>query len=71
MSESPTVRASFGRVAYHGYREFADGRSLVSGAPLPTWDEQSDEIKSAWDAAADEVVQQYEHFRSLLRGESS
>lgn len=52
MSESIDI----GRVAYEGYRAASDGKSLVSGEPLPTWGEQAPEIREAWRAAADAVL---------------
>lgn len=45
-----------GQVAYEGYRAASDGKSLVSGAPLPAWSEQAPEIREAWRAAADAVL---------------
>jgi len=43
---------TFGQIAYEAYREFSHGKSLISGAQLPTWDEQSPEICDAWQHAA-------------------
>jgi hypothetical protein len=48
-------RKSLGQVAYEAYYERAGGLSLVSGYPLPVWDAQHDEIKEAWEAAAQAV----------------
>jgi len=45
-----------GRAAYDGYREYSDGKSLISGETLPEWEDQSAEIRAAWRAAADCVV---------------
>jgi hypothetical protein len=45
-----------GKLAYEGYSAYSDNKSLVSGEPLPTWEEQSEEIRGAWRAAADVVV---------------
>jgi hypothetical protein len=45
-----------GQAAYEGYRVYSDGRSLVSGEPLPDWHQQDPEIRAAWRAAADAVV---------------
>ena len=51
------VRAqSLGETAYSGYFVACDGKSLISGAELPSWDEQSAEIRAAWQAAADAVL---------------
>lgn len=41
-----------GQVAYDGYRERSRGVSLISGQELPTWDDQDDDVRSAWCAAA-------------------
>ena len=45
-----------GKIAYDAYFKYSGGKSLVSGAPLPKYEEQADEIKSAWDAAANAVL---------------
>lgn len=44
-----------GQVAYEAYCKSSDGKSLISGAPLPTWDMLKPEIKTAWNAAAEAV----------------
>lgn len=41
-----------GKANYEGYRAAAMGKSLISGAPLPEWDELTYQIKLAWDAGA-------------------
>lgn len=43
---------SLGREAYEAYCRSSGGKSLVSGADLPTWENLSDEIKSAWKCSA-------------------
>lgn len=43
---------SLAQVAYDGYYRKSNGLSLVSGAPLPTFDKLAPEIVAAWDAAA-------------------
>lgn len=50
-----------GRVAYEAYCKASGGKSLVSGAPLPAWDALCQEIRDAWDAAADAVIDRYGH----------
>ena len=40
-----------GRVAYDAYRDAAGGRSLVTGDPLPSFDELPAQIRAAWEAA--------------------
>lgn len=47
---------TLGQIAYEGYGERADGVSLVSGEPLPGWDDLSPVIAEAWEAAAQAVV---------------
>jgi len=47
---------STGEVAYSAYFVACGGKSLVSGAELPSWDEQAEEIRAAWQAAADAVA---------------
>jgi hypothetical protein len=47
---------SLGKINYQGYRLAAAGRSLVSGAELPEWDDLPSEIQGAWEAAADAVA---------------
>lgn len=46
---------SLGETAYAGYLASCGGKSLISGAPLPAWADQSEAIRAAWDAAADAV----------------
>lgn len=48
-----TAQPHPGRVAYAGYCQATDGKSLVSGEPLPEWDQLSEAIQRAWMAAAD------------------
>jgi hypothetical protein len=45
-----------GKVAYDAYFANSKGKSLISGAPLPSWEQQADAIKNAWRAAAEAVV---------------
>ena len=47
---------SLGERAYVGYYVACGGRSLISGAELPSWDEQDEKIQVAWECAADAVV---------------
>lgn len=46
---------SLGETNYAGYWAACGGKSLISGAPLPAWADQSEAIRAAWDAAADAV----------------
>lgn len=53
---------TLGQIAYEAYCKARDYRS-VRGELLPTFDNQSPDVKAAWDAAAnavsDEVKQQH------------
>ena len=44
-----------GQIAYEGYTGHTGGKSLVSGEPLPLWDDVTLEIKQAWEVAAASV----------------
>lgn len=57
MGDTPDLPTGYGQVAYHGYFEASNGKSLISGAALPQWHEQSQEIRTAWDAAANAVIE--------------
>ena len=56
---------SLGQVAYEGYAEHAGWNSLISGAQLPPWDNQSAEVQQAWQAGAEAV------YRSLPRSDAA
>lgn len=45
-----------GQIAYEAYFQFSNGKSLVSGAPLPTWGEQAEKIRVAWNVAAQAAI---------------
>ena len=47
---------SYGQIAYEAYSSHTDGKSLVSGAELPKWDELRKEIKEAWKTASKAVI---------------
>lgn len=47
---------TLGQVAYEGYLTYSDGKSLKTGEPLPTWIDQGDDIKSAWEFSARDVI---------------
>lgn len=47
---------TLGSIAYNAYREASDGKSLISGAPLPAWGAQHPLIMEAWDAAGHAVA---------------
>lgn len=44
-----------GRAAYMAYREDSQGKSLVSGAEIPLWQDLDPRIQQAWNAAAHQV----------------
>ena len=47
---------SLGQIAYEAYCASTNWKSLVSGASLPPWIDVKAEIKIAWEAAAEAVV---------------
>lgn len=49
---------SYGQIAYEAYLKYSDGKSLVSGATLPRWEDLAGNIRDAWLAAAQAVVEQ-------------
>lgn len=50
-----TRNYDFAKKAYDAYSAQSGGKSLISGAPLPTFDVLTAEIQDAWYAAADAV----------------
>ena len=59
MTVTDTAGNTPGKIAYNAYYAYSDGKSLVSGQPLPTWEDQADEIKEAWESAGDAVATYY------------
>lgn len=45
-----------GATAYRAYFDKCGGKSLISGAPLPAWMDQSVAIREAWIEAAHAVA---------------
>ena len=45
-----------GQVAYTAYRDHTNGRSLVSGEPIPEWEFLPEQVKAAWQAAGEAVA---------------
>lgn len=43
---------NYGKIAYGAYCNATGGRSLISGAELPTWDKLDARIQNAWVEAA-------------------
>ena len=58
-AENTDVKPTYGHVAYNGYRKASNGKSLVTGTPIPPWDGMPEAIRDAWDAAAGEVIFYY------------
>lgn len=50
-----------GRTAFEAYAERAGGRSLVTGQDIPPWDNTRQEVRDAWEAAAEAVLNRDEH----------
>ena len=50
---------TYGECAYEAYRFHQDGKSY-SGHPIPAWYAVREDIKSAWEAAANQVLALYE-----------
>lgn len=50
------MEPNLGQIAYEAYYTYSDGRSLISGAALPTWADQASSIQEAWTAAANAVA---------------
>ena len=44
------------RIAYMAYRRHTGGKSLVTGAELPEWEQIDPRIREAWCAALDAVI---------------
>lgn len=49
--EEAKVAAELGRVAYEAYGESV-GWTTFSGTKMPTWEEQNERLKQAWNSAA-------------------
>lgn len=45
-----------GQVAYEAYYQSSYGVSLITGVPLPKWENQRLEIQLAWEACAEAVI---------------
>ena len=48
----PAPAPGLGQIAYDGYCASSGGKSLVSGAVLPSWADLKPEIRAAWESAA-------------------
>lgn len=47
---------SLGQVNYEAYRADSQGRSLVTGQPIPTFEKLQPAIQHAWEVAAEAVA---------------
>ena len=47
------------KIAYDAYKQFSRGKSLISGDALSDFENLSDNIKDAWKAASEAVVDQF------------
>jgi hypothetical protein len=47
---------NLGKIAYDAYFKYSEGKSLISGQPLPTWENQDSRIQQAWQAAGQNVI---------------
>jgi hypothetical protein len=45
-----------GQIAYEGYRNHTDGKSLATGAVIPEWDQLRVDIQQAWQASANHLL---------------
>lgn len=54
---------SFGCIAYEAYYESSLGKSLVSGAELPAWQDLPIGIRNAWERAADAVHREWSNIK--------
>lgn len=47
---------NLGQLAYETYVKAVNGRSLVSGQPLPAWNTLTAEMQAAWTTTAETVA---------------
>lgn len=58
------MEESLGYVAYEGYMIACNSRSLISGDPLPSWEDQDPRIREAWNVVAEAVLRRDRERRS-------
>lgn len=63
------MKANLAEIAYEAYRKQSGGVSLVSGQPIPAFEELQDDIKVAWHEAAQAVIAATTNFRFQLGDE--
>lgn len=61
----PVTVLSAGQAAYEAYRFIAGGKSLVSGATLPAYEQLPATIQLAWDGAARSAIDWWHADRDL------
>lgn len=47
---------TFGQIAYQAYYDASSGKSLITGEPLPRWDQVDERIQAAWNWAGMAVI---------------
>jgi hypothetical protein len=50
------IPRDYAEIAYKAYYDFSQGKSLISGLPLPKFNEQREDVQKAWEAAAKAVL---------------
>lgn len=48
-------QAPLAKLAYEAYGKVTDGKNY-QGLPMPSWEDLTDKIREAWDAAVTEVL---------------
>ena len=56
MDRESAFIANQARIGYNAYSQFAHGRSVVTGDPLPTWENLPLNIRDAWKCAAEAII---------------
>jgi hypothetical protein len=60
--------STLGKTAYEAYFQYADGKSLATGAILPGWDALKSDIREAWEVAAFAVLTAAPHHHHWPEG---
>ena len=60
---------TIGQLNYEGYCKESGNKSLISGAPLPPWQDLDPKIKAAWEAGAQGVVHRVVEFLETMHTE--
>lgn len=45
-----------GKIAYDRYCQYSNNKSLISGQPLPKWEDLRIDIQEAWIASASAII---------------